>query len=88
MEYYDSRIYLWVGDFKNDNFKYKIYSFGRLIKRINESDDDIIILKINLKKFEQDNNEKIKLFGDSSHTSESAAFTLEPIKPKYIERIT
>ena len=88
MEYYDSRIYLWVGDFKNDDFKYKIYSFGRLIKRINESDDDIIILKINLKKFEQDNNEKIKLFGDSSHTSESAAFTLEPIKPKYIERIT
>ena len=88
MEYYDSRIYLLVGDFKYDDFKYKIYSFGRLIKRINESDDDIIILKINLKKFEQDNNEKIKLFGDSSHTSVSAVFTLEPIKLKYIERIT
>ena len=59
-----------------------------LIKRINESDDDIIILKINFKKFEQDNNEKIKLFGDASHTSVSAVFTLEPIKLKYIERIT
>ena len=87
MEYYDSRIYLWIGDIKNDNFKYKIHSFGRLIKRINKSDDEIIILKINLKQFEQDNNEKIKLFGDPSHNSESATFTLEPIKSKYIERI-
>ena len=47
MEYYDSRIYLWIGDLNNDDFNYKIHSFGRLIKRINESDDEIIILKIN-----------------------------------------
>ena len=31
-----------------------------MIKRINELNDEIIILKINLKQFEQDNNEKIK----------------------------
>lgn len=87
MEYYDSRIYLWLGDLKNDNFKYTINSFGRLIKRINKSDDEIIILKINLKQFEQDNNEKIKLFGDPSNNQKLAVFTMEPIKFKYIERI-
>ena len=34
IEYYDSRIYLWVGDFKNDDFKYKIYIFKYIKKAL------------------------------------------------------
>ena len=45
---------------------------------------DIIILKIDLEKFENDHPKQLKLFGDPSYNKESTIFTLEPIPSKYI----
>lgn len=96
---YDKRIYLWIG---NINIKH-MQSYGRMMLRLydmynigdnvkhelyNKIDiNDSVVLRINLKQFEQDHKEKLKLFGDPAHTSESAVFTIEPIKTKYIEQI-
>ena len=46
--------------------------------------NDIIILKIDLEKFENDHQKQLKIFGDPSYNKESALFTLEPIPSKYI----
>ena len=76
-------------------------SYGRLSLRlweesINANHDlynkidvnkDIIILKIDLEKFEIDHQKQLKIFGDPSYNKESALFTLEPIPSKYILKV-
>lgn len=91
---YEYRIYLWTSDVN----KYDMESYGRLCLRlwkdsINKNNElynkidinnDIIILKIDLEKFEHDHQKQLKIFGDPSYNKESALFTLEPIPSKYI----
>ena len=99
---YDLRIYLWLphNDKIDDNLKYSIKSYGRMMLRlykmynVNDKHDyydkidinDAVILRINLKEFEKDHRKKIKLFGDPQ-SSNSAVYTFEPIPTKYIEKI-
>lgn len=94
---YEYRIYLWTPDVN----KYDLKSYGRLSLRlweesINANHDlynkidvnkDIIILKIDLEKFEIDHQKQLKIFGDPSYNKESALFTLEPIPSKYILKV-
>lgn len=94
---YEYRIYLWI---PKDLTKYDLESYGRLCLRlwkdsitekhnlynkINES--DIMFLKIDLEKFEQDHQKQLKLFGDPAYNNESAIFTLEPIPTDYISEV-
>lgn len=99
---YDLRIYLWLPhkDKIDDNLKYSIKSYGRMMLRlykmynVNDKHDyydkidinDAVILRINLKEFEKDHRKKMKLFGDPQ-TSNNAVYTFEPIPTKYIEKI-
>lgn len=97
---YEYRIYLWVPEYLNKN---DIESYGRISLRlykdsINNNDkhnlnnldiiNDLILLKINLEKFENDHQKQLKLFGDPSYNKKSAVFTLEPIPTQYIEKIS
>ena len=50
-------------------------------------DKDIIILEIDLEKFEEDHQKQLRLFGDPAYNKKSAVFTLEPIPTKYIKEI-
>lgn len=93
---YEYRIYLFVDDSIS---KYELYGFGSINNRlynlstINNSkhsigkltNDDIVILEIDLEKFERDHKKQIKLFGDPNFNKMSAVFTLEPIPTKYIK---
>lgn len=97
---YDDRIYMFISDNVNTNdLKY----FGRISLRlwkmsidnndkhnmhdIIDIDKDVVILKIDLKKFEEDHKKQMKLFGDPSYNKKSAVFTLESIPTKYIEKL-
>lgn len=97
---YDDRIYLWI---PKNLTKYDIEAFGRINLRLyNESignndkhnlynnidvNKDLILLKIDLEKFENDHKKQLKLFGDPAYNKKSAVFTQEAIPTKYIEKI-
>ena len=49
--------------------------------------NDLVLLKIDLEKFEEDHQKQLKLFGDPSYNKKSAVFTLEPIPTKYITKV-
>ena len=96
---YNNRIYLWIPENLN---KMDILLYGRISLRLYiESIDnvnhnlynkidinkDLIILEIDLEKFENDHKKQIKLFGDPAYNKKSAVFTYEPIPTKYIKII-
>ena len=97
---YDYRIYLWVPEYLN---KRDIEMFGHInLQLYNESignnskhnlynkidiKNDLILLEIDLQKFEDDHQKQLKLFGDPAFNKKSAMFTLEPIPTNYIKRI-
>ncbi len=93
--YHPDRIYLW-----SDYDEKLLKSFGRmnlllykkeidnnkshnLYNKININ-DDIIILDIDIEKFNREHDANMILYGDPSYNSNSAIFTLEPIPTKYI----
>lgn len=47
--------------------------------------NDIVVLEIDLKQFEEDHKKQLKLFGDLAYNKKSAVFTEEPIPTKYIQ---
>ena len=97
---YEHRIYLWIPE---NLTKFDIESYGRITLRLyNDSignnvnhnlynkidiQQDLVILEIDLEKFEQDNQQQLKLFGDPSYNKKSAVFTEEPMPTKYIKQI-
>lgn len=97
---YEYRIYLWIPE---NLTKFDIESYGRIALRLwnNEISNnqkhnlynkidinkDIIILEIDLEKFENDHQKQLRLFGDPAYNKKSAVFTLEPIPTKYMKEI-
>ena len=47
----------------------------------------MILLKVDLEKFEEDHKKQLKLFGDPAYNKKSAVFTQEAIPTKYIEKL-
>lgn len=97
---YEYRIYLWIPE---NLTRFDIESYGRialqlwnneisnnknhnLYSKININ-NDLVLLEIDLEKFENDHQKQIKLFGDPAYNKKSAVFTLEPIPTKYIKKI-
>lgn len=76
---HDYKIYLWNPNVNINTIK----AFGRLQARL-KNKEDFIILKIDLKKFNNDHSKNMKLFGDPEYTNKNALFTLENIPSKYI----
>ena len=95
---HDPRVYMWVND--NKLSSWDIMSYGRLSIRIwkmsmhnNEFYDevslnDIVILKIDLKKFREHHKKPLRIFGDPAYNKKSAVFTLESISTEYISKIS
>ena len=97
---YEHRIYLWIPE---NLSKFDILSYGRISLRlydesINNNDKhnlynkidinkDLVLLEIDLEKFENDHKKQLKLFGDPAYNKKSAVFTQEVIPTKYIKQI-
>lgn len=73
---------LWDASIKN-NPKHHLYNKIDF----NEIDikNDIVVLEIDLKQFEEDHKKQLKLFGDPAYNKKSAVFTEEPIPTKYLQ---
>lgn len=96
---YDYRIYLWIPD---NLTKFDIMSYGRIALRLYDEsinsekhalynkidvNKDLVLLEIDLEKFEIDHAKQLRLFGDPAYNKKSAVFTQEPIPTRYIEKI-
>lgn len=97
---YEYKIYLYVPE---NLTRFDVESYGRISLRLLENsisnnnkhdlygkidlNNDLILLEIDLEKFEKDHDKQLKLFGDPAYNKKSAVFTLEPIPTKYIEKI-
>lgn len=76
-------LYLWKDNIQNNKNH-------QLFNKIDpyKLDDYLVLLKINLKKFNKDHKTNLKLYGDPAYNKyKSAVFTLENIPTKYIEKI-
>ena len=98
---YDLRIYLWV---PNNLSRYDIEMYGHISLYLwkdsihnNDKHDlynkidiqkDLVLLKIDLKSFNEDHKKQLRLFGDPSYNKKAAVFTQEPIPTKYIKEIS